>query len=374
MTTRDTIQKAKKAFGRKKFSSVISLLLPLIYEFESSYQFFYMLGVSCLYTDDLEGAEVYLEKASKLREDTAETIMALAALSLRKCDVKTAVLYYLKVLELNPLEKIANEALEFIRISDSDTVNLWISDKRIQKYYPVVVSKASSSFDFDLLKKIVLWTFVSVFAVFLGYFGVRLFYSYNSKNRKDISDISLSLSEKMNSVYHGDTGVAGQAFKYEFSSLEIASIFDKAKENFQNYRDNAALVEINKILCSNAVTQVQQKALVLKSYLNVPKDFNDVKDNYSYEEVVKEPYKYLDCWVVWEGNITNVIELPNQFQCDLLIGSEDLSKIDGIVPFYMREFIRIDEDRPIKVLAQIALKDGKIFLKGKSVYQSLVSN
>ena len=52
---------ARKYLKKRQFSKVINLLEPHIMEYRQSFQFFYLLGVACLYQGDIGGCEEYFK-------------------------------------------------------------------------------------------------------------------------------------------------------------------------------------------------------------------------------------------------------------------------------------------------------------------------
>lgn len=98
------------------------------------------------------------------------------------------------------------------------------------------------------------------------------------------------------------------------------------------------------------------------------------EENFTYSTVAAEPALYADCWVVWSGRISNAKTENDVFSCDLLVGYENLERVDGIVPVIFDVVPKIEGDRAVKILAQVKLKDGKLCLFGRSVYQPLRKN
>ena len=92
------LAKAEKAFRSRKFSKVISLLEPMSIEYRDSFRFYYLLGVSCMYQNDFGGAESYLNRARRIKINSAELMVAQGALFLRRGEIARAVEYYLEVL------------------------------------------------------------------------------------------------------------------------------------------------------------------------------------------------------------------------------------------------------------------------------------
>ena len=104
-------------------------------------------------------------------------------------------------------------------------------------------------------------------------------------------------------------------------------------------------------------------------YLAEP-GFDSIKDNYPYSTVTVDPYLYLDCWVVWKGMATNIKATPNTLDLDFLVGYDTRSKLEGIVSVHFQTFISVDPDKPLEILGKISSDNGKLVLKGSSVFQT----
>ena len=79
-----------------------------------------------------------------------------------------------------------------------------------------------------------------------------------------------------------------------------------------------------------------------------------------------------DCWVMWSGRIANSEVTDTSYSCDLLVGYENQKRVEGIVPLVFDSAMNLDPSLPITVLGKISLtENGKLYLKGKSVYQSV---
>ena len=107
------------------------------------------------------------------------------------------------------------------------------------------------------------------------------------------------------------------------------------------------------------------------SYLEIP-TFDTLKDNFSYSEVSKEPMLYLDCWVSWDGRISNsIVNADGSYTCQLLVGYETMKNVDGIVTVYFEREPSILPDQAVKILGKIDYQDENIVLNGRAVYQSV---
>ena len=99
---------------------------------------------------------------------------------------------------------------------------------------------------------------------------------------------------------------------------------------------------------------------------------DNLKDNYTVEQVLKNLELYEKCYVVWSGTISNFEKSSDGFRCDLLVGSPDMKNIEGIIPlhFSSEPVPAIDESKPARVLGQVGIESGSLILSVKSLYQS----
>ena len=144
---------------------------------------------------------------------------------------------------------------------------------------------------------------------------------------------------------------------------------------FQEYKENSSLVEINRLMNSNASPAIKSKASMISSYFTA-QSFDTLAqhdDNVEYSRVAKEPDLYLGCWVDWSGRLTNAVTEGKSSRYNLLVGYENMDRVEGFVPLFFEEspYPPLDIERPVRILAQIQVENGKILLNGRSVYQSV---
>jgi len=355
------LKKAQVLFKRRKFSAVISMLEPRVIDYRDSFEFFYILGVSCLYMGDTGAAKDYLHRCETIEGTNVSLLTAQAAMYLRRGDTNQAVETYLMILDYEPGNKIASRAMTFIRTKgDIATISQWVSSGKIKRFYP------DPGFYFPVLPVAALVLFA--FIVFLSVFIIRHIPKNNVTRPGDYGDLELSSDEKRNPVDLQSGAVYGTIL----TSEQITQAYEKAKDYFFDHRDNEAQVEINRILNSNAKNTIRQRARTLMDYLDEP-TFDTLKKNYTYEEVKADPMLYQDCWVIWSGRVTNVRVDDSYYECDLLVGYENWKRLEGVVALSMQQPVSIDEERPVQVLAKIEIRDKKVLLTGKSYTQSIFS-
>lgn len=353
------LSKAKKLLSQKRFPQVIKLLESHVFDYPNSFEYNYLLGTACLYVGDIGGAELYYKKARNIKISDVNLINAQAVLFLRRGETAKAVDYYLQAQEYSPDNNLAKKGLDFIKNNGSpESINYFVQSGKIKKFYP------STGFNTDPLK-ILIPTCTVILACAL--FFILKPSAPVIEKRADLSELVLSIEEKEESL---EQDTASSVFKCILTEKELEDSYEKAISSFQNYNDNASQIEINRILNSNASVAIKQKARLLAEYFEDPSFNSDIQE-ISYDELKKEPWLYLDTWVMWSGRITNVEETEREYRCDLLIGYETLERMDGIVPLVIKQPVSIDTSLPIEVLAQVSVEDGRLLLRAKSIYQPI---
>jgi tetratricopeptide (TPR) repeat protein len=352
------LQRAKRAFFRKRYADVITLLEPNVIQYRDNFQFYYFLGLACLHTGDIGGATSYFQRARQIKLRDPDLLAAQAALHLRRGDTHQAVEYYLEALEYNPEHAISKKSLDFIRKKgDEETISALVETGKIARFFPMPHKPLP-------LAPIAVISVATMVIAAVVLFAPRMLPSGpNGGARADLSELALDRSLRKASVE------LGGSYKYILSADQVVSAYESAQRNFQNYRDNAAQVEINRILYSNASTGIKQKARTLMTYLGEP-GFDDVKDNYPYSKVIEDSSLYLDCWVIWKGMATNARATDNTVDFDLLVGYDTRNTLEGIVTVHFDTVVTVDSERPLEVLARISSEDGKVVLKGSAIHQS----
>jgi len=354
------LEKARKAFRHRKFTEVLKLLEPFVIDYRDSFDFHYMLATSCLYLGDIGGAELYYKRARSIKMLDVNLINAQAVLFLRRGEVNKAVEYYLEAQEYDSTNKTTKKGLDFIRRNNTpEQLEEAKINNGIKKLYPPY---KKSSFKMIAVSSI----FFACTFLICFYILIPRFKNASSK-RADLSDLVLTVEDRRNSL---ETDLTTENYRYILTEKQISDSYAKALNSFQNYRDNIAQVEVNRILNSNASAAVRQKARLLMDYFEKP-GFDSLKDNYSYTQISEDPYLYLDCWVIWAGRITNVEETALTYKCDFLAGYDKMKQIDGIVPLVFKQPISINTVQPLTILAKVGIQNGKLFLEGSSVYQPI---
>ena len=281
---------------------------------------------------------------------------------MRRGDTERAIQYYLDVLDGDPENKIAQNAMEFIRTKGNyEIIREWDASGKLKIFYPPLGVNPTT------IVRIVLSLAAGVCIAFGILHVIRPVPL--SQGRADLRALSLTVEESRN-VQEKD--LSGGVYRYILTDKQIRASYDLARQYFQDFRDNATQAEINRILNSHASEAIKAKTNMLCTYIEEP-TFDTLHDNYTYADVAQDPLLYIGCWISWSGRITNAATEGNAFRCDLLVGYENMQRVDGIVPLYFTTVPEpeIDGERAVTVLAQIGVENGKLSLNGKAVYQPL---
>lgn len=358
----DVLTIAWKLMRRRKFATAIKLLEGREETYEGNFEYYLLLGIACLYVGDYGSASTNFQLARKIKINDSRLLLGQAAIFLRRGDTDRALQYYMEIKDIDPANATANNAIEFIRTrGDYDTICRWVDTGRIEQFFPPLGVNP------EKVASIV----IPALCFLAGVILVLSFFPHKNSfkgERRDLSELTLTADEKSNAQ---EKDLSGQAFGFILNDKQISKAYLNAMDYFQSHRDNAAQVEINRILNSNASLSIKQKARILMSYLEEP-TFDSLTDNPSYAAVEAEPSLYLDAWVSWGGRITNAVLNENgTYSCQLLVGYESGQVVEGIVNVRFAAAPNILPDQPVKILGKICTEDKKVYLEGKAIYQSI---
>ena len=411
--TSSVLQFARKLMRRRKFSQVINLLEANRGRYSGSYEYYLALGTSCLYVGDYGNAWNYYEEARKIRVQGTELYLGQAVILLGQGKTERAVQYYLDIQSLNPNNTVAAEALEFIRKSNNnyDTIRAYFDSGKIERFYPPLGMNP------DLIRNCILGGLALGLCISLG-FVIGYFRAHPrpvkpvDAKTQFLQDMQLTENEKLSpsqGFYRplsgsGSGAAAGKesgpaapagtesagmpdgegAAVYELSDQDIRSSYDKALDLVIKERDNAAHVELNRILRSNAAASIKAKASdLLSSLYKVQPAFGNLKDNFSYAQVVQDPGLYDGCYVEWKGRIANPVQAEDgSISFDLLEGYDTKIVLEGIVKVYIAEertrqsidgtmvyMMKLDTEKPVRILGCVSQVGESFILYGVSVNQ-----
>lgn len=347
------LKKVRRLFNSGKFTEVVRLLEPEIFQYRESFSFFYLLGVSCLYSGDLGGALSYLKRAHQLRDDNIDTLLSLAVVYLKKTEKENALRTWLKVLEIAPKNKQAQKGLNLLRKApEPEDIIAFCNSSRINALLAYKKKK--------ILPKVLFFITSIVFAA--GIAGMILYFSPDFMNKGIRPGTErYILPENQGLLDYSRT------YRYTYSEKEIRRIFNKAKSFFNTYKDNRAIVEINRLLHSNAAMDVKSMVYTLRDHMYTP-DFSTFSkgDSFSYTTVFDEPFLYETCFILWEGRVGGVQFTDTAITFDFWVGNTN--EFFGVVPVVLYFGENVSNGQTLEVLGKVKLdQDGKVIIEGIAI-------
>jgi tetratricopeptide (TPR) repeat protein len=361
MAKAKSLQDIKRLFLRKKYAEVVRLLEPEIYRFRESYQYYSLLGLSCLYLQDGGGAFSYLNRALQIKEDDVNALLGIAAIHLKRRNLDEALRLWLRVLELDPGNHTAKRGLERVRKGMSEeAVSLLVDSGKIRLFYP----PRSAAFS----PAVLLVIFIGLVALFGVYIVVRnapaLLAALASPGasalpaRQEIEAVQLS-----GNVLRTDFKAKA---RFMFTESQVDDVWKKAKDYFMAYRDNPAVYELNRLLDSNASPYIKESARRLKSYARTPgfRDIVNFQDNYPFAAVAKDPSLYDGCFVLWRGTVANLFIGKEEIRFQFLVGSYDNRTFEGAVTAVFDFADKLENNYYLEVLGKVVPEGNSFRLRG----------
>jgi hypothetical protein len=351
------LKRAAKHYRAGKYSQAIQLLESQVFRYRESFRFFYIVGMSCLYTGDFGGAYSYLHRALNIKPSDTSSQLGLAVVYLRRGETAEALKLWFNILDREPKNRQARRGLKMLkRHIDPDSFVEFTESKRINALLPRDRTRR------PYLTAAILILLVGGAGIFsFPYISSRVQDLTKEEPRQNIAALDLSVET------YG-SGQTGEDTLYSFEEEELRSRYEQIIDLFHRYRDNMAQREINRLQLSNASPQLKTKLDLLEGYIRTP-SFGDLKTDFSYGDVAERPRLYEDCFVIWKGRVSNLSVGEERITFDLLVGYETEKVVEGIVPVELDYAVQIDPAFPIEVLGRINTSGNSFKIMAHSVHQ-----
>lgn len=308
--------------------------------------YFELLGFSCLYTGDYAGAHSYLRRVEQMDPERLDVVNALAVIALRRRQNEEALRLWLKVLDHDSRNRRARRGLDLLRSIDdpSEVVDIFEEGrgKRLLPPEPVTVPVG-------------FWVaLLSLSVVALGVLTVPPLLSWLEDRRTEAREGV----ELVALPPQGERLETQGEFTLILTEEELISTLRRAREYFNEYRDNLAQREVNRILASNAALGLRDRARLLETYLREP-DFTTFQDNFTYREVSGDPWLYRDTYVRWSGTVSNLEFSEERISFDFLVGYQDRRVLEGVVPAYLEFAALLDGGEAIELIGEVETAPGE---------------
>jgi tetratricopeptide (TPR) repeat protein len=372
---------------RKKWNKAASLLNAEMDAHLDSWRYLYTLAICSLHAGNVGAAYDCLRRAVKLRNNEPLLVLGIAAIYLKRGDTKRAADLYLQALELDAKNPLAKKALDALKIyAQGDRLQDFVESGKWQRYIPPPLKLPPGASARRFVKRAKKPALVIVICLAVAGGGYLLFTRVDfsslfsrirlpapiarllgredaiDSERPGLAESALSGAEMENPV-----SLDG-SFKYVLTEEQVLSDYRKALRYYAAYRDEAAKVEINRLLNSCASQVIKNKASILLNYTQEPA-FTTLKDRFEYREVMKDPTLYNGCYVIWRGMIANIRVVQGQSEFDLLVGYDKRNTLEGIVHTRFSSVVTVNTDTPFEILGKVLVSGEDISLAGVAVHQ-----
>jgi tetratricopeptide (TPR) repeat protein len=339
------LTRAVRVLWRGKYGDVITMLEPEVVRYYDSYNYYYILGSACLRSGDLGGAFTYYKRAREIKMLEPPVLLGMAVYYLHRGDTEKAVDLYLEVLDLDPRNRLAKRGLQVLRKhSGTEGIQGWIDSGKARQLFPPLPKQGKAA------ARMLVPVAASLLALalaggILAKLGV-LPPGKAASERAGLPGIALEREDQETPVQ------LGGAYRYILTRDQVLDLYRTGLRLFNQYRDEAAKLSLNRLIESNASDPIKNKARLLISYMEVP-GFDTLKDRFSYAEVRQDPILYRDCHVIWQGMAANLVAGETTTAFDFLIGYDTRTKLEGIVQVSFAFSTPLNLERPLEVLGRV---------------------
>ncbi len=349
-----TLSRADRLLRARKYSEVISLLESQVFLYRDNFTFYRLLGTACLYVGDFGGAHSYLQRAEHIKAGDTHVELGLAAVHLRRRETAEALGLWLSILDRDPANSKARRGLALIRKTEDTAEFVTMAESgRLARFFPPV--------GFHVPAWIPIAGLVAVAIAAGVFFGPDLISAIAPTPRQTREGSAPIAPAELPSDL---TDFSGE-FRYVFTEQQIVDLVARVGALFNDFRDNLARREANRILHSNASPLVKERIRLVSSYFREP-SFVDFEDNFTYDEVAAEPWLYEGCYVRWSGQTSNIRAATDAITFTLLVGYEQQRVLEGTVPVTV-PFTADVQPGSVELIGRVQQSEGRIELVATSI-------
>ncbi|OQX29199.1 MAG: hypothetical protein B0D92_05000 [Spirochaeta sp. LUC14_002_19_P3] len=349
------LKRAYRWLAAGKYTRVIRFLLPKIPSYRQVSSFYAVLGRAYLENGLVSDADFYLKRGLALDPDHLEIRQCLAVNHLKRKDTASAVKAWIEILDDYPEDKISSNGLKALKkLSKPGTQERFLEKFNPRRFLPAMPFVLPN------------WAPAAVLILIAVITGISL--------RKPIASILSSIGTgkakrpgtEIFIQFGKDIAQTDENVLLPMSEEEINRIIKKARHHFDNYEDNSARHELNKILSSNIAESTREEVNGLAKLL-AESEFNSLETAYTYKDVASNPKLYEDCWIKWSGVPVNVEFRDDSIAFDFLVGYEDGRVLEGSVPVTV-PFLAVMEPLTLELLAKVEVNGSSFRLVAKTLH------
>jgi hypothetical protein len=355
--TDDVLLRAQRTFARRRFGDTIRLLEPQVYRFRESFDFYYLLGHACVRSGDIAGGYSYLRRAEQLRPGDVGVLRLVAAIYHRRGERERAIETYLEVLEAAPDDAGAQRGLTQLRrdFREAGSGQSPPEQADLDRLLP------------PLPWRVPRWLWLAAGAMLASLavlMAIRVFPTGSEQPQPRSGLAAVTLPGPAPEFVRVDTSSS----RYALTDAEVVAAFERSKALLGDFRENAARVEMNRILVSNATEAVKARVRTLDAFFTVP-DFSTLRDPFTLEEILVDPRLHSGTYVAWSGLVANVAVREETIEFDLLVGYQQRQILEGHVRVTLRFAALVENGAAFEVLGIVRFENGAVSLEGISLHE-----
>lgn len=344
-----------KYYRKKQYTKAISFLEKALRERKGDPEVHLFLGYSSLFTGDVEGARRYFRSGLLANENNVELMKGLAFVYLKDERIEDAISLWGEVLEQRPRDRKIKRAIRQLR--EAEGIERFAESAKLKDFLsigpPVYVK---------------LQPYLIALSVFCGLLIVGTVFYTTPLYKKTLERFYPEIVRLNEIQFPSGEPIStedGEAL-YSFSEKEIATSFSRIKRYIYKNRVNTALIELNRMMLSNASPVVKEKLEILYTFIQPP-DPLSIDYNPRYYEIIKEPGVFRGVYVLWTGKIANLQKDKNGAEFDLLVSYEDQDTIEGIAHVVISGTFYIENRQNVELFGTYMGYDketGKVDIQG----------
>jgi tetratricopeptide (TPR) repeat protein len=334
-------------YRKKQYKHAIAALEKALREKKGDPELHLFLGYSSLFTGDLEGARHYFKSGLLANENNTDLMKGLAFVYLKDERIEDAISLWGEVLRADPNDRKVKKNL--VRLREAEGVERFAEAARPADFLstgpPLYVK---------------LQPYIIALSIICGVIiASTLFYTtplYQRALEKFYPEIV-----RLNQVRFPNgapiTSEDGEAL-YSYTGKEITASFARIKRYIYKNRVNAAIIELNRIMLSNASPEVKERFEILYKFIRTPDPLTLDYDPRFYE-IMKEPAAYHGVFVLWTGKIANLKRDKQGAEFDMLVSYEDQDTLEGVAHVEIRGTFYIENRQNIELFGTFSGYDKK---------------
>jgi hypothetical protein len=328
------------------------MLEPQLFLYRESFTFYRIVGTACLYAGDFGGAYTYFQRAEQIKPGDTRVELGLAAVHLRRKESGEALRLWLSILDRDPNNRNAKRGLVLVRRTDDPTDYITLAEGgKLKKLFPRVGVSVPG------------WVPVSIAAgavlALLALVGWPVLEQMIERRPPRAAP------QEVRAPLPADLTTLSADARYTLSDDEMRELVSRIGDLFDDYRDNLARREVNRIILSNASPLIKERMRLLAGYFREP-DFTNFQDNFSYEEIAAEPWLYDGCYVRWSGATTNIVIAEDAVRFLLLVGYTDSRILEGTVPVTAPGVVDV-EPGSVELIGRVGVTSDEVELTATSI-------